>query len=172
MHIPAILTHPEIMGPPLERGVRYAHHFVVELISDGRRLWAVASEEGKNVIHQIEHGIDPSAEIPQRKGPTIEEWMDAGYKAVNYPPSGYEAVSTHAEIAAAVAKEQEAEAVTDQSGTGGEAEQNQTGVAEHPILPPPAEPPESKTQGGDLPPGNKAGEPPVTTVTSATSFDS
>lgn len=55
--ITAELLHPEIQGPPLERGIRYGHHFVVELISDGRRLWAVASEEGQKLLHEIAHGI-------------------------------------------------------------------------------------------------------------------
>lgn len=48
--IPAELPHPEIAGPPLTLGTRYAHHFLVEVISDGRRLWALASEEGQRVL--------------------------------------------------------------------------------------------------------------------------
>jgi len=36
-------------------------------------------------------------------GPTVQEYVEAGYLAVNYPPTGYAAKSTPEEIAAAVA---------------------------------------------------------------------
>lgn len=36
-------------------------------------------------------------------GPTVQEFVDAGYLAVNYPPTGYASKSTPEEIAAAVA---------------------------------------------------------------------
>ena len=36
-------------------------------------------------------------------GPTVQEFVDAGYLAVNYPPAGYASKSTPEEIAAAVA---------------------------------------------------------------------
>jgi len=36
-------------------------------------------------------------------GPTVQEFVDAGYLAVNYPPTGYTSKSTPEEIAAAVA---------------------------------------------------------------------
>ena len=36
-------------------------------------------------------------------GPTVQEFVDAGYLAVNYPPTGYASMSTPEEIAAAVA---------------------------------------------------------------------
>lgn len=51
--IPTNLPHPIISGPPLARGVRYQHHFVIDLISDGQRLWDVASAQGKKVIAEI-----------------------------------------------------------------------------------------------------------------------
>lgn len=35
-------------------------------------------------------------------GPTVQEFVDAGYLAVNYPPTGYASKSTPEEIAAAV----------------------------------------------------------------------
>lgn len=114
MKIPAILTHPEILGPPLERGARYGHHFVVELISDGKRLWATASEEGKKVIHEIEHGLTGEED------PTVAEWVAAGYSAKKYP---FAFRSTEAEIAAAIAAEDAATgsgAVGNQSPTGTE----------------------------------------------------
>lgn len=50
--IPTSLPHPNTSGP-LERGLTYLHHFEVELISDGRRLWDAASAEGKQLIADI-----------------------------------------------------------------------------------------------------------------------
>lgn len=88
MQIPAILTHPEILGPPLERGARYGHHFVVELISDGKRLWAAASEEGKKVIHEIEHGFSGE-----------QQDTATGSEAVgNQSPTGTEVVTDQANL--------------------------------------------------------------------------
>lgn len=48
--IPAELPHPVTHGGPLSRGARYMHHFEVELISDGKRLWHVLSDEGQAVV--------------------------------------------------------------------------------------------------------------------------
>ncbi|MGZ5987405.1 MAG: hypothetical protein ACXWLZ_00010 [Rhizomicrobium sp.] len=47
----------------------------------------------------VRPSIDPNS------GPTIAEWVAAGYKASAYPPSGYASKSTPEEIAAAVAAE-------------------------------------------------------------------
>lgn len=87
--ITAELTHPEIQGPPLERGIRYGHHFVVELISDGRRLFAVASEEGRRIMNEISHGLthvdrdaEPSVLIPNESGIGTELVTDQS----NLPP--------------------------------------------------------------------------------------
>lgn len=52
--IPAELPHPNIQGGILTRGIKYLHHFEIELISDGQRLWAAASAEGKKVLADIE----------------------------------------------------------------------------------------------------------------------
>ncbi|MBP0438427.1 hypothetical protein [Tianweitania sediminis] len=41
----------------------------------------------------------------RQDGPTIAEYLSAGYKAENYPPAGYAARSTPEEIAAAQAAE-------------------------------------------------------------------
>lgn len=38
-----------------------------------------------------------------QRGPTVAEWVAAGYRAVNYPPTGYVSKSTPEEIAAAIA---------------------------------------------------------------------
>lgn len=50
--IPATLPHPNISSP-LARGVQYLHHFEILLVSDGRRLWDAASDEGKQVLSDI-----------------------------------------------------------------------------------------------------------------------
>ncbi len=36
------------------------------------------------------------------EGPTVEEWVKAGYKAIDYPPAGYASRSTKEEIDAAI----------------------------------------------------------------------
>ena len=41
----------------------------------------------------------------RQDGPTLREFLDAGYKASAYPPAGYAARNTAEEIAAAVAAE-------------------------------------------------------------------
>jgi hypothetical protein len=52
-------------------------------------------------------------------GPTIQEWVAAGYKASNYPPAGYESKSTEEEINEAIAEEiKEAQAKMHKSGWG------------------------------------------------------
>lgn len=44
--------------------------------------------------------IDPNASVVLRTdGPTVEEYVAAGYRADNYPPSGYASRSTDEEIA-------------------------------------------------------------------------
>lgn len=50
--IPAALPHPNTSSP-LARGLTYIHHFEVELVSDGARLWDAASDEGKQVIADV-----------------------------------------------------------------------------------------------------------------------
>jgi hypothetical protein len=150
--INAELPHPEINGPPLERGIRYAHHFVVDVISDGRRLYAVASEEGRKILHQIAHGIGLD------EGPTVAEWVEAGYSAKNYPPSGYNSRSTPEEIAEAIKAEEATVALGEASGsaTGGDTE-----------LPPQDDGLEPATGGTPQPIGNV-----TTEVSQANSFDS
>lgn len=51
--IPVEVEHPTTLGAPLARGAQYEHHFVAKLISDGRRLWALASAEGEKVLAEI-----------------------------------------------------------------------------------------------------------------------
>ncbi len=60
--IPADLPHPVTQGPPLARGAKYQHHFVVDLISNGKRLWAVASAEGQKVLAEIRGEVTAEAD--------------------------------------------------------------------------------------------------------------
>ncbi|MFG0828774.1 HeH/LEM domain-containing protein [Pseudomonas sp. CJQ_7] len=46
-------------------------------------------------------------------GPTVAEWVEAGYLAVNYPPEGYASRSTQEEIDAAILLQKDAENETD-----------------------------------------------------------
>lgn len=50
--IQAPLPHP-VMSQPLPRGASYLHHFEVELISDGHKLVAALSAEGKKLLADI-----------------------------------------------------------------------------------------------------------------------
>jgi len=51
--------------------------------------------------------LAPGDDAPalRQDGPTVAEYVAAGYKASNYPPHGYASRSTSEEIAAAVASE-------------------------------------------------------------------
>lgn len=62
----------------------------------------------------------PSA--PREDGPTIAEWVAAGYSAIAYPPSGYASKSTPDEIdaAGAAAAEKAAQVVPETAGTADE----------------------------------------------------
>lgn len=165
MDINAELKHPEIQGPPLERGTRYGHHFVVELISDGKRLWAVASEEGRKILHQIAHGLTGDEE------PTVGEWGEwvaGGYLAKKYPAQFYDSRSSPEEIAAAIKAEEEV--VPDQSGTGPVPVTDQSTQS--------LDPNGNPATGGAPQPISDFGhsqafsEAPTTTVSPANSFDS
>lgn len=76
--IPAELPHPTTLGTPLARGVKYLHHFELLLVSDGRRLWAAASAEGKAVLAAIEgeKQTDQDAIAAHRAGAAKEPAAD------------------------------------------------------------------------------------------------
>ncbi|WP_018390916.1 Rho termination factor N-terminal domain-containing protein [Ancylobacter sp. FA202] len=50
-------------------------------------------------------GVELDLSALRQDGPTVGEFVAAGYKAANYPPRGYVSRSTPEEIAAAVAAE-------------------------------------------------------------------
>lgn len=60
---------------------------------------------GKGRLATADDGVEVEAEGLRTDGPTIAEFVAAGYPAANYPPAGYEPNSTAEEIAAAVAAE-------------------------------------------------------------------
>lgn len=47
----------------------------------------------------------------RQDGPTVAEFVEAGYLAKNYPPTGYASKSTKEEIAAAIDAQEKAEAI-------------------------------------------------------------
>jgi hypothetical protein len=51
-------------------------------------------------------------------GPTVQEWVAAGFKAKDYPPKGWAAISSQEEIDEAIQEEAEAEADAAASGWG------------------------------------------------------
>lgn len=79
-----------------------------------------------NKCEQLDGDSDGDGDLitGQNEGPTVEQWVEAGYRAENYPPEGYESRSTPEEIAAAIeaqkagdeaAKKAKAKAATSQA---------------------------------------------------------
>jgi hypothetical protein len=66
-------------------------------------------------------------------GPTIAEFVAAGYPAKNYPPAGYASKSTPEEIAAAIAA-QEAQANAQNGGNGSDGGSSATGAETPPAV--------------------------------------
>ncbi len=60
-----------------------------------------------------------AAQQLRQDGPTVAEYVKAGYSAKNYPPSGYASKSTDEEIAAAV-KAEDAAALAKANGAASE----------------------------------------------------
>ncbi len=54
-------------------------------------------------------GLQP----PREDGPTVAEWVEAGYLAANYPPQGFASRSSQEEIDAAIELQKGAEDETD-----------------------------------------------------------
>ena len=72
----------------------------------------VKDAEGKDVIvnsaeEEAKVSPKPEAKFDPDSGPTVEQWVEAGYKAADYPPAGYNSKSSKAEIDAAIAKQNE-----------------------------------------------------------------
>lgn len=72
-------------------------------------------------------GPDDDDEQLKDNGPTVEEYVKAGYSAKNYPPQGFASKSTDEEIAAAI-KAEEDKAAADAAGSG--AQENASADAE------------------------------------------
>ncbi|MDZ3990371.1 HeH/LEM domain-containing protein [Pseudomonas sp. Teo4] len=51
--------------------------------------------------------------VPREDGPTVAEWVEAGYLAANYPPEGFSSRSSQEEIDAAIELQKGAENETD-----------------------------------------------------------
>lgn len=81
----------------------------VAVLEDGTVIRGKAAAEILRL--RVSEGQSTDAKAPQEKklselkqdGPTIEEWVLAGYAAKGYPPHGYASRSTDAEIQAAIA---------------------------------------------------------------------
>lgn len=71
---------------------------------------------GKAELPGDARGNDQDGNQDRDDGPTVEEFVAAGYLAKNYPPAGYASRSTAEEIQAAI-DAQEAAATTEQATT-------------------------------------------------------
>ena len=79
------------------------------------------------------------ASQPKSNGPTIEEFVDAGYLAANYPPADYAVVDSHGWQVEAKRRAREARMLN--GGTGAEAEAQRealsnSGAQSDPLAPP------------------------------------
>lgn len=101
--------------PGSERGTCYRRLDQFFGVIDGATSVSVQGEaphiseayqrQGINVS-EIEEGL-------RLDGPTIAQWLEQGYKASAYPPAGYAATSTAAEIAKALEEEGDGDPETD-----------------------------------------------------------
>lgn len=101
-------------GMHLDRvSIAHGHAFDESDDSYRRRLTAslVGAVEAGAVSQPAEILDAPAgkkAKALKQDGPTVEEWVEAGYDAAAYPPKGYAAKSSDAEIEAAIAKQKAA----------------------------------------------------------------
>lgn len=62
-------------------------------------------EEHGPTYETVEAAGGEAAGEPRNDGPTVAEYIERGYRAVDYPPQGYASRSTPEEIAEAIAKQ-------------------------------------------------------------------
>ena len=91
-----------VMSPAIAR-VSRAHGHAFDEADDSYRRRLLAELVGPVAAGAMSQ--PPMIEGAGGPGPTIAEWVDAGYLAKNYPPRGYASRSTAEEIAAAIAKQ-------------------------------------------------------------------
>lgn len=63
------------------------------------------SEKGVVVNSKEEEDKLNGGEVLKQDGPTVKEWVEAGYKASEYPPAGYAIKSSQDEINQLIEKE-------------------------------------------------------------------
>lgn len=71
---------------------------------------ALVAVEHLGVAEYLERRVQ---QVLLEDGPTIAEWIEAGYLATNYPPQGYASRSSQEEIDAAIQLQKDAETETD-----------------------------------------------------------
>lgn len=86
--------------------------------------WAVSADQTDTSAAGINAASDGTL---RTDGPTVAEYVERGYLAVNYPPEGYASRSTAEEIAAAIAAQQ-APAGGGNDGSGSPASETPDGI--------------------------------------------
>lgn len=136
--------------PPLDRATTArGHGFDESDDSYRRRLMAsVAGAAAAGALSQPAAESPEPAREPETKsdaltlkqdGPTVEEWVLAGYAAEHYPPHGYASRSTEEEIQAAITAQKDAASHVphDEQANGGAANPqsgaDEQGAAEKPL---------------------------------------
>ncbi|MGH8382623.1 hypothetical protein [Pseudomonas sp.] len=71
---------------------------------------AVVAVEHLGVAEYLDRQRGPGL---REDGPTVSQWLEAGYLAVNYPPEGYTSRSSQEEIDTAIQLQKDAEDETD-----------------------------------------------------------
>ena len=94
----------------VQSGIHHGESFTKVTEDACRAVFGLAPMTDAEEIAWIHrHDVKPVTTFSRdpTKGPTVAEWVAAGYSASNYPPTGYEPRSSKEEIAAAVAKERD-----------------------------------------------------------------
>lgn len=95
--------------------IEIAQEHLTAARSHGFELVDGAEHDGRVEIKATGHNVDdPSAPVAEagsngelrQDGPTVEEFVAAGYPASKYPPAGYASKSTAEEIEAAIAAQE------------------------------------------------------------------
>lgn len=85
--------------------------------------------QGYRIIDAQFAPADAESIAPREDGPTVEEFVQAGYQAANYPPSGYASRSTPEEIAAAIEAQAAAKGEGKMTAAGMKAALDAKGIA-------------------------------------------
>lgn len=122
--------------------IAHGHSFNESDESYRRRLLAelVGAEAADAMLQPADVDAAPAPESHQAPalrddGPTVEEFVKAGYPADKYPPAGYASKSTEAEVAAAIKAQKDAADASQTKDAPGAGEQAAAAPGTDKVLP-------------------------------------